>query len=189
MDKDVDVTKLTAQALQVHIERCERLMKQPALLSRLPDGGNGIRERYSKYLAEVERRKTNGAASALTAQKDGDDEVRDEDEAQSRPAAVEGCQDEKTVGDTTTAEVTYEEEARAIGERHRHFRVPVEEIVRRTFGGSLCDSELQRIINDVPPGFFLTYEETMSMERKLMEEERAETLERLRRQRSAGGVQ
>ncbi|KAG8347196.1 hypothetical protein ERJ75_000823800 [Trypanosoma vivax] len=153
MDKECDVETLSLPELNAKIERCERLLQHPALLGRLPDGGEGIRSRHALYVSEKAKR------------------VEEAPRADAIP---------------TTEEIpspgSYEEAARAVGERHRDFRVPVEEVVRRTFGGSLCESEIQRILSDVPPNFFLTYGETLQMEQRIMAQEREATLERLRRQ-------
>nr|CCC95235.1 unnamed protein product [Trypanosoma congolense IL3000] len=184
MGKDVDVAKLTSLELQAHVERCERLLKHPSLLSRLPDGGSEIVERRTRYLKEIERRESSGEGGISTGEA-----ARESSDGNGGPGTptpqVEMVAENGDVRLNKAPLATYEEEARVIGERYRHSKVPVEAIVRRTFGGSLCEAEIQRILSDVPHNFFLTHDETIRMERRLMEEERAEMLRRLQRQQLA----
>ncbi|ESL08462.1 hypothetical protein TRSC58_03835 [Trypanosoma rangeli SC58] len=200
---DDDVRKMTSSALQVHIQRCERLLSHPTILGRLPDGGAAIRDRHALYVAERSRREAAGDTSSGTTEQDAAEEaVRQVEQQVSQmtisPEAASKQTTERraecnaslntgewSVEEGERAAESYEDAARAIGEKHRHSRVPVETIVRQTFGGSLCEAEIQRMLHDVPPNFFLTYEETISMQRRLLAEERQEALKRLQQQMHA----
>ncbi|RNE99461.1 putative protein kinase [Trypanosoma rangeli] len=203
MDADDDVRKMAPSALHAHIQRCERLLSHPTLLGRLPDGGAAIRGRHALYVAERSRREAVGDASSGTTEQDAAEEAVRQVEQQicqitiSPEAASKQTADkwaechaspntgEWGVEEGERAVESYGDAARAIGEKHRHSPVPVETIVRQTFGGSLCEAEIQRMLHDVPPNFFLTYEETTSMQRRLLAEERQEALKRLQQQMHA----
>ncbi|KAF8302687.1 hypothetical protein TcYC6_0043060 [Trypanosoma cruzi] len=203
MDTEGDVTQMELSALLVHIERCERLLRHPTLLSRLPDEGETIRSRHALYVAERSRREVGGDASSSRKENDAvEGSVRQverqisqmtlstEEKSEKTATMPMECHaslntDGWTVGAGGKAVESYEDVARAVGEKHRHSRIPVEMIVRQTFGGSLCEAEIQRMLCDVPPNFFLTHDETISMQRKLLSEERLEALTRLRNQRHA----
>ncbi|RNF13990.1 putative protein kinase [Trypanosoma conorhini] len=199
MDADEDVAKLSPAALLVRVQRCERLLSHPTLLSRLPDGGAAIRGRHALCVAERARREAAGDAASATRQQEAVRPV--EGQARGMTTAPEGLSEaaaggragchaspntsERSVDEEETAAESYEDVARAVGEKHRHSRVPVETIVRQTFEGSLCEAEIQRMLHDVPPNFFLTYDETVSMQRSLLAGERHEALKRLWQQTHA----
>ncbi|ORC88479.1 putative protein kinase [Trypanosoma theileri] len=194
MDADSDVNTLPTHLLLVHIERCERLLSHPLLLSRLPDGGESIRARHTLFVAERKRREANGDAAIVAKSVDAvvphckekgvsstDDLLKGMD-MNPRETNISCRQfDSKNILDRNTEE-SYKEAVQAMTEKYRHYRIPVEAIVRRTFGGSLSETEIQRILDDVPPNYFLTHDETMSLQRKLLKEERLDALEMLRRQ-------
>ncbi|KEG13822.1 putative protein kinase [Trypanosoma grayi] len=200
METNSDVTEIKYELLLVHIERCERLLRHPTLLSRLPDGGEGIRQRHALYVAELSRRCAKDEATTTMREVDKAEVSAQYEEEQSYRTSASAVVEQQVTENTRVkcsapssndagkepnqANVAESDEkvACAVSEKYKHCRVPVEEIVRRTFGGSLCEAEIQRILNDVPPNFFLTHEETLLMQQKRVEEERLETLERLRRQ-------
>ncbi|KAH9599652.1 hypothetical protein LSM04_004138 [Trypanosoma melophagium] len=195
MDPDSDINTVPISVLFVHIERCERLLRHPLLLSRLPDGGKSIRARHTLYVAERKRREANDDAATLA--KSVDDAVgspRHVKEVLSTDSVPKGMdmmphginvssrELDSNNNDETNMEESYKEAVHAMTEKYRNYRIPVEEIVRRTFGGSLSEAEIQRILDDVPPNYFLTHDETLSVQRKLLAEERLDALDMLRRQ-------
>lgn len=166
------VDKMLTADIRQHLHRCERLLRYPALLERLPDKGSGIRQRYEIFTTELKRRETFSEATEPTATPSGP--VDKQSEAQELSMLPE---------DTDAAQL------HAIEQKYRDYRVPVEHHVRRMYGGSISEREIQRILEDVPPTYFMTFAETRAMEKAFAQRSRAEELQRLRQQVALGKLQ
>lgn len=171
------VREMSMAELRLNAERCTRLVAHASLLQRLPDGGANIRLRHSLFTAELQRRETarvadTSSSSSNTEDKSGATAVDVPSAQEERRRANEAAQLAETVESPVDV-------ARAMGDKYRHQRVPVEETVRSMYEGAVSEAELQRIIQSVPAGYFLTYDETCAMEQKLAKEARREELQKL----------
>ncbi|EPY43798.1 hypothetical protein AGDE_00123 [Angomonas deanei] len=157
-DPVADVTTLSTAELNVHVARCDRLLGQEALLSRLPDKGEKFRVRREMYQKELARRQT-------------EEQVPPTGKMENEQSKLA----EEGVGH-------YREEAIKIGDKYKDRRVPVESTVRRMYEGVLSEQQIQKIIQEVPENFFLTRTETIEMEKENYNERRRLELARLREQ-------
>ncbi|EPY28813.1 hypothetical protein STCU_01608 [Strigomonas culicis] len=165
-DKEaIDETALPVAELRVHVGRCDRLLQHPALLQRLQDRGDSIRERHARFSKELARREASRQERA-DGQRDTEDAKQRNEQEQLREAAP----------------LSQAEDQRQLVEKYKDRRVPVEDTVRRAYGGSLSEREIQRILADVPTNYFLTYTETVEMQKTAAKEARKEELRRLRMQ-------
>ncbi|CCW68381.1 unnamed protein product [Phytomonas sp. Hart1] len=175
---------LTAE-LKVHIERCERLIRQEALLERLPDKGAGVKHRYNAYLAEMEIRE-----NLQKKQEFQSGNINEEKEYNKAPVGVSLENDKahspkvSNEKDMMRMETNYATHLRIIEEKYNDVRIPVEKIVRRMYEGSLKEAEIQRILNDMPPKYFLTHRETCERAREMAKRTREKELQRLKQQSS-----
>lgn len=163
--KTIDEVTLPTAELRVHIQRCERLLQHPELLERLQDKGASIKERLERFSGELSRRDASVKAHANSS---------------AEKLNTRAGNDEEKLAEVKV--LSQAEDQRQIAEKYKDRRVPVEEIVRRAYGGSLSEKEIQRILADVPPNFFLTYTETLAMQTAAAKEARKEELRRLRAQ-------
>jgi hypothetical protein len=166
---EAEVRAMSTAELRVNLERCSRLVGHPSLLQRLPDGGAGIRHRYDLLTAELKHREDYSPEPQSTSVEGG-----------TTVSAAEQRRRDNEADKLAEAQAsTPADAAREMGEKYRTYRVPVEATVRAMYEGAICEAELQRIIQSVPPGFFLTYEETCAMEKKLAKEARKAELQKL----------
>ncbi|KPA77114.1 hypothetical protein ABB37_07429 [Leptomonas pyrrhocoris] len=169
---EAEVRAMSTAEVRVNLERCTRLVGHPSLLQRLPDHGNAIRHRHALFTEELARREAESAnASTSTA-----DVLSASPTKEQRRRDNEVVQLAEATAGTTTSRV---DATREIGEKYRDYRVPVEATVRRMYEGAISEAELQRILQSVPPTYFLTYEETCAMERSLAKEARKAELQKL----------
>lgn len=164
---EAEVSEMSVAALRIHLERCTRLVAHASLLQRLPDKGESIRHRHALFTAELQKREAASTVAAAAA------------EATSARAEQNERRREHEDAKLTEAVLSSADVAREMGEKYRHDRVSVEKTVRSMYEGAISEAELQRIILSVPPGYFLTYEETCAMERKLAKEARKAELQKL----------
>lgn len=154
-----DPSAMTRTDLLTHIERCQRLLANTDLARRLPDGGENLSKRLELFQDELRKR-------------DGKQEVNEKE-----------TEEEKSKLDSTGSD---EEEVRkntaVIVQKYRNYRVDVEAKVRKMYEGSLSEREIQKILEDIPPNYLLTFDETYEMEKKLIKERRKEELANLRLQ-------
>lgn len=168
---EAEVKEMSTAELRVNVERCTRLIAHPALLQRLPDKGESIHHRHSLFTAELARRESTVATTGVdgtTPQLSAKEQRRRDNESAMLAEATGGAGVSLPV-----------DAAREMGEKYKTYRVPVEETVRRMYEGAISETELQRIIQSVPAGYFLTYEETCAMEKKLAKEARKAELQKL----------
>ncbi|CCW63535.1 unnamed protein product [Phytomonas sp. EM1] len=180
-EKLPDTSIMQTAELRAHIERCERLMRQEALLERLPDRGAGVKHRYSIYTAELERRKNEQELQ------NGENNAEKEGCGSSvgAPLGVGKVNSPAKVRNEETMpymDPNYATQLRIIEEKYQDVRIPVEKIVRRMYEGSLSETEIQRILKDIPPKYFLTHRETCERMRELARRAREEELQKLKQQ-------
>lgn len=164
-DNKPSVDTMTTAEIRVHMDRCERLTARPELLSRLPDAGESIRNRLDAFARELDRRTAAAKREVVT------------QPLESELAPIDAA--------PPVAQVCYMSNVAAIMDKYRDRRIPVEETVRRMYGGSISEREMQRIVSEVPPNYFLTYSETLEREREMAKQARREELEKLRQQSAA----
>ncbi|KPI84760.1 hypothetical protein ABL78_6178 [Leptomonas seymouri] len=168
---EAETQGMSTAELRINLERCARLIDHPSLLQRLPDHGEGIRHRHVLFTKEVERREIESAKAKTTT-----------DEAPPTTEALERRRrDNETaqLAEASKMATSPADAAREIGEKYKHCRVSVEDTVRRMYEGVVSEAEVQRIVQSVPPSYFLTYEETCAMERRLAKEARRAELQKL----------
>ncbi|KAL7702948.1 hypothetical protein N2W54_005353 [Lotmaria passim] len=165
---EAEVREMSTAELRVNLERCIRLVGYPSLLQQLPDGGEGIRHRHSLFTEELRRRENESNYAAATSSSS----------CSTASAQAQRKRDNEAVK-LAEAAVPTADAAREIGEKYKDMRVSVDATVRRMYDGALSETELQRIIQSVPPGYFLTYAETCAMEKNLAKEARKEELRKL----------
>lgn len=159
----MDAASLSTAALHLHWQRCERLIRHPSLLRRLPDGGASIHRRHATFCSEIERR------AALKSDAD------DAQEIVQRKIEHEAALQRESEETVAKAKLT---------EKYKDTRVSVEATVRRMYEGMITESEIQRIIKEVPTNYFLTHAETVEQQKKLALANRKDDLARLRQQAS-----
>lgn len=169
---ETEVREMSTAQLRVNLERCTRLVAHASLLQRLPDGGENIRHRHALFTTELQRREAEAREEDATTAAAAAGGTTALSEQEQRRRANEASQLAEAAESPADA-------ARAMGEKYRHDRVPVEATVRSMYEGAVSEAELRRIIDSVPAGYFLTYEETCAMERKLEKEARREELQKL----------
>ncbi|AYU76899.1 hypothetical protein LdCL_110018800 [Leishmania donovani] len=164
---EAEVRELSTAEIRLNLERCSRLLSQASLLRRLRDGGEGIRRRSQLFAKELKRRHrveaANGDASTRLTPSTLTEALKRDNEAAILSESTHNATDA----------------AREIAQKYKDHRVDVEATVRRMYEGILSESEIQRILQSVPPRFFLTYAETCEMERQLARDARKAELQKL----------
>jgi len=169
----VDPSTLSTAELQQHVERCARLMKHAALLDRLPDHGAGIKERHLRFTEELAARASRKAETPST--------ETSAEEGPSSSSAKRANEEDALRAELSSAATRLAAQA-AVMKKYEDHRVSVEANVRRMYEGTLSEREIQRVIDEVPPTFFLTYRETQEMAKESAKQARRDELQRLRAQ-------
>lgn len=164
---NAEVRELSTAEIRLNLERCSRLLSQASLLQRLRDGGEGIRRRSELFTKELERRRTVEAANCDAS-------------AQLAPSTlIEALKRDNEAAFLSESTHNSTDAAREIAQKYKDQRIDVEATVRRMYEGILSEGEIQRILQSVPPRFFLTYSETCEMERQLARDARKAELQNL----------
>ncbi|KAG5483953.1 hypothetical protein CUR178_06951 [Leishmania enriettii] len=164
---EAEVRELSTAEIRVNLERCSRLVSQTSLLQRLRDGGESIRRRRELFSKELERRCVVETSSSDT---------------RAHLASSTSMEDRKQDNETALlaeSARSFTDAAQEIAKKYKDQRIDVEATVRGMYEGVLSETEIQRILQSVPPRFFLTYAETCERERQLAVEARKAELHKL----------
>lgn len=179
-----NVAQLSDRALLDHISRCERVLANSGVVQRLPDMGAEVQRRYALYTFERERRScssTKTRQAELASSTTGDDGQCPQNSLNESHAFESGRGGRNIFNTEAQTNVSGIDEAfRAkMMEKYRHSGVAIDVVVRNSFGSMLSELEIQRVLDEIPKNYLLTYDETQKKISQLAREERLRELERL----------
>lgn len=153
-----DPSAMTRTDLVAHIDRCQRLLANQDLARRLPDGGENLSKRLEVFKEEIRKR----------------------DATQDQENKTDNTNLKKLVEPAENNDEEFHKNTAAIVQKYSNYRVDVEAKVRKMYEGSLSEREIQKILEDIPSNYLLTFNETCEMEKNMIKERRKEELANLR---------